>query len=83
MKRVAGLAAVASLLIFAGFGLFFLIELYRPFTPRVVVPDKIEMEYTGPGAISSQSTDGQDPSSSATLDSKDDVSESIGRTNEE
>jgi hypothetical protein len=37
-----------------GLGIYFLLELYRPFEPKTSAPKNLELEYSGPGAIKSQ-----------------------------
>ncbi len=50
LKRfIAALAG--TLLIVTGLGLYFLVELYRPFEPRVTAPKNLVPQYTGPGAL--------------------------------
>lgn len=44
----------------ASLGVYFLLELYRPFEPRISPPENLQLEYTGPGAISSQETPATD-----------------------
>jgi hypothetical protein len=45
---------MVGLLMVGGLGIYFLLELYRPFEPRTSAPKNLELEYSGPGAIKSQ-----------------------------
>ncbi len=51
---MVGVVLLTGFLMVAGLGIYFLLELYRPFEPRTTAPKNLELEYSGPGATKNQ-----------------------------